>query len=411
VQNLEVVPARDHHAGDTVKCTYIEIPQVSHTHEVFLSKPYWIWGAEMGVNEHGVCIGNEAIFTRIKPRKENKYLLGMDLLRLGLERGSTAKEALDTIIALLVKHGQGGNHGHAHKAYYNNEYVIADQKEAYVLVIIDRMWAWKRVTTAWTISNVISLTNDFDEISDDMVQLAFKKGLARNKETLDLKKAFSAGFMTRMAVSEDRRACTFSAVQKSDLQVLDVMDALRSHGIQDSTPGYNPVKNSRISVCAHATGLTSPSQTTGSMVAWIPRSNAFHVFATGSSTPCVSPFKLVYSKNARLPAFYIAGAKQANLGSYWWRCEKAIHVAMLQYQAYIKEVVPERRRLEQEMVAKALQDGGSQAIADESFIKADALLEGFARQHERDAPELAAKKGVTFLRKMDAGTGLHGPGH
>ena len=111
VQNLIQVPAQDHPRGETVKCTYIEIPQVSHTNGVLLSQPCWMWGAEIGVNEFGVAIGNEALFTKVAPRKENKYLLGMDLLRLGLERGKSAREALDVIISLLEQFGQGGNCG------------------------------------------------------------------------------------------------------------------------------------------------------------------------------------------------------------------------------------------------------------------------------------------------------------
>ena len=69
-----------------MRATYIEIAQVPHTHAVVLAKPYWIWGAEMGVNEHGVSIGNEAVFTKAQ-REKQPGLLGMDLLRLGLERG------------------------------------------------------------------------------------------------------------------------------------------------------------------------------------------------------------------------------------------------------------------------------------------------------------------------------------
>ena len=53
------IPAADHPADATVRCTYIEIPQAAHTHAVILAKPFWIWGAEMGGNQFGVVIGNE----------------------------------------------------------------------------------------------------------------------------------------------------------------------------------------------------------------------------------------------------------------------------------------------------------------------------------------------------------------
>lgn len=70
-----------------------------------------MFGAEMGTNEHGLTIGNEALFT-VKPnKKDNNYLLGMDILRLALERSSNIEEAKFVIINLLTKYGQGGNCG------------------------------------------------------------------------------------------------------------------------------------------------------------------------------------------------------------------------------------------------------------------------------------------------------------
>ena len=37
-----------------VKCTYIEVEQVEKTFSTVLSKPSWMWGAEMGANEVGI---------------------------------------------------------------------------------------------------------------------------------------------------------------------------------------------------------------------------------------------------------------------------------------------------------------------------------------------------------------------
>ncbi len=118
----------------SLKCTYIEIPQVNETFEVILSKPFWMWGAEMGVNEHGVAIGNEAIFTKIKIKKENIGLTGMDLVRLALERTRTAKSALDLVIELLEKYGQNACSGYEDKNFfYHNSFIIADKIEAWIL--------------------------------------------------------------------------------------------------------------------------------------------------------------------------------------------------------------------------------------------------------------------------------------
>jgi secernin len=100
------IPASDHSSGSRVQCTYIDIPQVSHTNAVLLAKPFWIWGAEMGANERGVVIGNEAVFTRV-PYEKGKGLIGMDFLRLSLERASTAREAVFIITELLDEYGRG----------------------------------------------------------------------------------------------------------------------------------------------------------------------------------------------------------------------------------------------------------------------------------------------------------------
>lgn len=91
----------------------LQLPQVEETYAVILSQPHWMFGAEMGANEFGLVIGNEAIFSKDTEKINAKCnprttMLGMDYVRLGLERAKTAYEALKVITTLLEKFGQGG---------------------------------------------------------------------------------------------------------------------------------------------------------------------------------------------------------------------------------------------------------------------------------------------------------------
>ena len=64
------------------QCTFIDIDQVSHSHAVILSKPSWTWGAEMGANEHGVCVGSSVAHTKMEEKLgDEERLLGADLVR------------------------------------------------------------------------------------------------------------------------------------------------------------------------------------------------------------------------------------------------------------------------------------------------------------------------------------------
>lgn len=75
-----VFPAHGRGGSVDLQCTFVAVEQAERTHAVVLSRPAWLWGAEMGANEHGVCIGNEAVWGREEVSDE-EALLGMDLVR------------------------------------------------------------------------------------------------------------------------------------------------------------------------------------------------------------------------------------------------------------------------------------------------------------------------------------------
>lgn len=126
---------------EQIELAYVTIDQVSERFATLGSSPYWCWGYEEGYNEYGVAIGNEAVYT--KDLKENTALeengqpvdrgiLGMELIRLGLERGKTAKEALDIMTQLVEAYGQWGSGvpmSDTVSGSYNNSYIIADKSK------------------------------------------------------------------------------------------------------------------------------------------------------------------------------------------------------------------------------------------------------------------------------------------
>jgi len=110
-----------------------------------ISQPRWMWGAEMGANECGVIIGNEAVWTTEPTRSTG--LLGMDLVQLGLERGPSAIKALQVIVELLSQYGQGGNCAEHFPMNYHNSFLIADRKEAWILETAGQYCVAEQVTS------------------------------------------------------------------------------------------------------------------------------------------------------------------------------------------------------------------------------------------------------------------------
>ncbi|XP_045414894.1 secernin-3 isoform X3 [Lemur catta] len=161
VQEVVYFPAAVHdNLEEHLKCTYIEIDQVPETYAVVLSRPAWLWGAEMGANEHGVCIGNEAVWGREEVCNE-EALLGMDLVRLGLERADTAEKALHVIVDLLEKYGQGGNCTEGRMLFsYHNSFLIADRNEAWILETAGKYWAAEKVQGNITFETMMEILRD-----------------------------------------------------------------------------------------------------------------------------------------------------------------------------------------------------------------------------------------------------------
>jgi secernin len=362
--------ARARHVPDArLRCTWIEIPQVAETHAVVLSRPYWMWGAEIGANEHGVTIGNEAVFTR-EPYAATG-LTGMDLLRLALERARDADEAVHTIVTLLERHGQGGGCGHEQRAFtYHNSFLVADPRGAIVLETAGRHWASEVVHGSRSISNALTIPAFARDHSDRL--------------------------KTRVAAGRTRQARTTALCARAKSPA-DAMAILRDHGPGRRWPVYARMNGAMRAPCVHAGGLVAASQTTASWIAALGPARVRH-YATASAAPCLSVFKRI--DVAEPLALGPAPTDRFDADTLWWRHER-LHRALIADPVPLADAyAAERDALEAALLA-------ADASPAESFARAEALLArwleriGSSSRRDRRPPIARA-----YWKKRDARAGM-----
>lgn len=351
-QYLVHVPSADHPAGSYVRCTYIEVPQVQHTYAVLLSKPYWIWGAEMGINEHGVAIGNEAVFTKL-PHERQPGLIGMDLLRLALERAASAREAVSVIIKLLARYGQGGNCSRHHRQVYHNSFLIADPHTAWVLETAGRQWAAKEVEGVYTISNGLTIGTEWDLASDGLIEVAVRRGWCRGRDDFHFARCYSDFLYTTFSASRRRRSRTMSLLgaQAGHITVDTVIATLRDHGGAES---WHPDRRLLgMTVCAHASfGPALSSQTAGSLVSHLDPTYPTH-FVTGTAAPCTGIFKPVWI-DTLIPGEDRVPSEIYDEATLFWRHEILHRLTLRNYPALLARYRDARDALERRFLTEAL---------------------------------------------------------
>ena len=354
-QHIAYFPAAQHAKDSKVKCTYIEIPQVEKTHAVLLSKPFWMWGAEIGVNEYGLVIGNEAVYSKI-PANKDPALLGMDMLRAALERAITPREAVQVIIDLLEQFGQGGNcASHGESMYYHNSFIIANANDAWVLETVDKQWAARQIKDVYSISNCLTIGNQFDIASPELVELALKKGYTKSAQQFNYAKDYSDFIFTTFAKGHVRRATTTTVLegQKGSVSIQTMMSTLRHHSDEHFDPQTTSLAS--VDVCMHAGfGPIHISQSTASMVVYLD-DNTPIIFATGTSAPCTSIFKPIWMDTASSLNLGPVPASTADSASLYWTHERLHRATLLNYPERIKTYANDRDELEKKFTQGALE--------------------------------------------------------
>jgi secernin len=389
-QPLVQFPSATHAPSAEVRCQYLTIPQARRTYGFIAAQPDWLWGVELGVNERQVAIGNEAVFTR-DPVPETG-LLGMDLVRLGLERAETAREGVEVITELLETYGQGGPALPGTSTGYHNSYLLADPSEAWVLETSGRHWAARHVHGVSSISNLLTIDDEWDMAAADLEAHARSQGWWPS-ESGELR--FAAAYRNEAIpgrISEGRLARSRALLQGDAGQLTErlLMTFMRDHGETGTLlpEERDPESPSYFTLCLHADPLQS---TTASMIARLCTSPDGRPDAWAClGSPCTSVYLPLYLDGA-LPPELSRGGPKPDKRSPWWRL-KALRDEVL---AGPRERLVELQRLWGEM---------ERGLFDETERLAPELLALSERGDEagrRLRSDVMARAAAEMLRRLD----------
>jgi len=263
-------------AQGELRTQYLALPD-SDASAFVGSQPDWLWGCEHGVNEHGVAIGNEKIWTIDRPKSRPPALLGMDVVRLALERARNADDALSICTDAIERYGQGGS-GEPHADIpYDSSFLIVDGNSGWILETCNRTWAARPVGKGGAISNRVTLSTDWTRASTDIAA------------GTDFDTYRRPSMPTTNA--DQRLATTRAAIANAEPTLTSIVGLMRDHG-SDAWPAPLDDSGRGITVCMHCPSLDS--QTTASMVVDIAADSTWRAWAC-LGNPCVGVYMPVFS--------------------------------------------------------------------------------------------------------------------
>ena len=407
-QPFSFYPGGAHEKGAMLRCTHLTIPQAARTYTVLGSRPYWIWGFEMGLNERGLMIGNEAEFSRCEAETE-EGLLGMDLLRLALERAATAREGITVITQLLEAYGQNANANPLFDRRYENSFLLVDPQEIWLLETAGRQWAAKHVDSWAAISNCYSIGADYDLCSENLESLARENRWLRPDEPFVFSKAYGRADKQSTSLTRWRRLQRLIALGGGPLSHVQIQRILRDH-FEDTliAPRFGAAMGSFQSICMHAAAWNM-SQTAASMIAHFD--DALGPIAYyAPSLPCCSCYIPVYW-TGDVPAAMKDATGTYDENALWWAAERLsmlISVDEERFAASANTILNVLRNTIPELAAKQ-EEKARALIAAGQKAQAMQLLQQFTQQQTDALMQTLRALANQISEAIRRAGGLYGP--
>jgi secernin len=333
------IPRKKHVKGESVRITHLVIPQAEETYEIFLTKAFWTYGCEIGINEYGLAMGEEAVFTT-EMTEQKDGLIGPDLMRLGLERARNCQEAIEIMTALLEKYGQGGSAELKGNSHFDSSFLMSDTSEAYILETAGRKWAVKQVKDFDSISNLLGISTDWTTCS-----------VADSETKTHWAKTFALPEVPSTLGSPDRQCITYDQLKASagQIRAATMFNIMRHHN-----DGYHPATaDAHRNICVHAGPQENRWwQADGVMVTDVGEHGVL-IWVTGTSGNCVSIFKPVFMEIDLPEMIGPTPTEHFDPRSLWWKHELLHRRAMADFDHLVPEIRNDFDVLENEFLSES----------------------------------------------------------
>lgn len=409
-QPLCFYEGKEYAEDEVVHTTYLDIPQVRKTYAVVGSRPYWIWGFEMGYNEMGLAIGNEAEGSRMDPETEDG-LLGMDLLRLALERAATAREAINVITELLKKYGQKARASMLTARYYENTFILTDREECWVLETAGREWIARQIKDKQGVSNCYSIGKNFDMASENIEKIAREKRWLSPGEEFDFAKAYSGHLAGQAGGTQRYRRLNKLLAQREIHDFASLSSILRDHHEDELiSPRFGETSGIFKTICMHAAAF-GDSETSASLLARYDEDLGI-IARYAPAQVCLSAYIPVYMTD--LPEMMQKADKKFDENSLWWQV-KLLDLLVAVDEEHFRddvrreladlEVIFENLAIQAESIAKRLVKEGSpdkaKEILQEATNSCTELLFDFAKRENKRLAEIIKAAGGLYGRQKE----------
>ena len=391
-QPLVMRPAAKHGSGSVANCQFVDVEQAPVTYRHVGSRPWWCYGYEHGFNEHQVVIGNESLPSRLGHATDAR-LVGMEVLRLALERARTAGEAVEAITGLVSRYGQGKFDNAEGIRTYDNIYLVADPREAYVVEAVCYEWAVKRVNGFGSISNVGMLGSDADRVSESAQRFAESMGLwdSADGAPFSFTGAFADTEGSSSGISRQCRSATLLGQRNGRIDARTMMSVISDHspGVTPDEPFVEDVSG-EVSLCVHRDS-PNPGSTAASVIADLCADGSrLPVYWCGMYSPCMTLFQPIFI-DGQLPGVLGVGGERPSADSPWWLFHRLTNDGLRAGAERRAEIRSTWRPLQEELFESAYDVAARAAELqdDGESDRASALLSSYMAENTRRMLETA----------------------